>query len=502
MRRTVGGLLLAAVIAMPVVIDDPGSWPGRALREQRRGRLSQRAARRPGRHRQRRPARPVHGDGSAARALGRPAAALHRPALRLPHADARPASTTTSRTRRSGSRATTSPRPSRRGWGSRSSATSRSASRTSTATRARTSCSAPATRAPQDRLFLMDILRHTGRAQLSSFAGGSAGNRAMDAHAVDDRALHRGRPPEAGRQRAAGSTAPPASRSSPTSATSSPGSTPTSTRRCSTRPSCPPNTPPSARCRQHWSATDVIAVASLVGGIFGKGGGNELGSALTLAGVRSSGSGSRPGAAHGRTSAPRTIRRRRRPSARAFSYEQTSPFASKGLALPDPGSVELPAVSESGSSGAMPPIQIPADGSIGSQLLRNFYAEPAHASNWLLIPARNSATGHSIGVLGPQVGYYVPADPDGGGPARPGHRRARGGVPGRQPLRAARARARLRVERDDGDLRQRRHVRRGALRRRLPLPVQGPVPGDGEARADQQLDAQRRSTRPRPAPRR
>src|SRR3954451_3043109 len=29
----------------------------------------------------------------------------------------------------------------------------------------------------EDRLFLMDILRHTGRAQLSSFAGGSAGNR-------------------------------------------------------------------------------------------------------------------------------------------------------------------------------------------------------------------------------------------------------------------------------------------------------------------------------------
>ena len=33
----------------------------------------------------------------------------------------------------------------------------------------------------EDRLFLMDVLRHSGRAQLSSFAGGSAGNRAMDA---------------------------------------------------------------------------------------------------------------------------------------------------------------------------------------------------------------------------------------------------------------------------------------------------------------------------------
>src|SRR4051812_40453855 len=32
----------------------------------------------------------------------------------------------------------------------------------------------------EDRLFLMDVLRHTGRAQLSSFVGGAAGNREMD----------------------------------------------------------------------------------------------------------------------------------------------------------------------------------------------------------------------------------------------------------------------------------------------------------------------------------
>src|SRR5919109_5684474 len=32
----------------------------------------------------------------------------------------------------------------------------------------------------EDRLFFMDVLRHAGRAQLSSFAGGARGNRAMD----------------------------------------------------------------------------------------------------------------------------------------------------------------------------------------------------------------------------------------------------------------------------------------------------------------------------------
>src|SRR3954454_22822108 len=34
--------------------------------------------------------------------------------------------------------------------------------------------------AAQDRLFFIDVLRHLGRAQLSSFAGGAPGKRAMD----------------------------------------------------------------------------------------------------------------------------------------------------------------------------------------------------------------------------------------------------------------------------------------------------------------------------------
>jgi len=35
--------------------------------------------------------------------------------------------------------------------------------------------------AAQDRLFFIDILRHLGRAELTSFAGGAPGNRAFDA---------------------------------------------------------------------------------------------------------------------------------------------------------------------------------------------------------------------------------------------------------------------------------------------------------------------------------
>ena len=63
--------------------------------------------------------------------------------------------------------------------------------------------------------------------------------------------------------------------------------------------------------------------------------------------------------------------------------------------------------------------------SIGSQLLRAFRAGPPHASNWELVAARHSATGHAIGGAGPAGRLLRPADPDGGGPPRPGHRRPR-----------------------------------------------------------------------------
>ena len=114
-----------------------------------------------------------------------------------------------------------------------------------------------------------------------------------------------------------------------------------------------------------------------------------------------------------------------------------------------------------------------------------------HASNWELVSAKESATGHPIAVMGPQVGYYVPQilmEEDLHGPGID----ARGAAfAGRQPLRRARPRPRLRLERDDGDLRQRRHLRRGPLQGQLPLPLPRQVPGDGKAGKERELDAER-----------
>ena len=131
-------------------------------------------------------------------------------------ASAAATSTPTSRTRASASAPATWHVRTPRGQTWRSSGTRATGSPTSTATRARERCSAPGYVAAEDRLFFMDVLRHAGRAQLSSFAGGAPGNRAMDqevwastpyaeqelrqAVRTGGRGLRRRRPPAAGRR--------------------------------------------------------------------------------------------------------------------------------------------------------------------------------------------------------------------------------------------------------------------------------------------------------------
>ena len=280
--------------------------------------------------------------------------------------------------------------------------------------------------AGEDRLFLIDVLRHTGRAELSSFIGGSAGNQAMDAtqwtiapyteadlqSQVDSAPkLYGARGQELvddATNYVAGLNAyVAAAMLDPTK--------------------LPGEYAAIGKTPQPFTVTDVIAEASLIGGIFGKGGGNEIRSALTEQSFEA-----RFGKLAGRRSwmdfrskndpeAPTTL-------STPFPYEDGSPFSTRGLAMPDPGSTSFIApdgtvtkagptpISDPRSGGRQAalkthtpvPIAIPDDGSIGSQLLHQMLAGPPLASNWELVSARHSANGHAIGVLGPQVGYYVP----------------------------------------------------------------------------------------------
>ncbi|TMM13247.1 MAG: penicillin acylase family protein, partial [Actinobacteria bacterium] len=266
--------------------------------------------------------------------------------------------------------------------------------------------------AAEDRLFLIDVLRHAARAQLSSFAGGSAGNRAMDRtqwgiapYNESDLQKQIDLAPTVygalGAQIVARGTAfVNGINAYINAAMLNPTLMPAEYAAFGTTP-------------QQWNLRDVIAEASLIGGIFGKGGGNELHSALFLQALEK-----RFGTRHGRRAwtdfrskndpeAPTTVLGQR------FPYETASAFSKRGLALPDPGSLRFtpvaPPVSTSSASAASAQslrVNVPNDGSIGSGLLRAL-ANP-HASNWELVSARHSRTGHPIGVLGPQVGYYDP----------------------------------------------------------------------------------------------
>jgi acyl-homoserine lactone acylase PvdQ len=265
----------------------------------------------------------------------------------------------------------------------------------------------------QDRLFLMDILRHTGRAELSSFVGGSPSNRAMDAgqwaaapYTDADLQMQYDRAEEFYGQ---------AGVKLQQDVTAYVDGINAYVQAALLNPDLLPGEYAAlAKLPQPWSVTDVIAEASLIGGIFGRGGGSEVRSAeLEQAFVK------RFGAQAGKR-AWADFREKNDPEApttvvgKRFPYETTSPFAKRGLAMPDVGSVKpvptAPKISKADRAAAAAAVDpsSPYDFAHVGAALRRALHGPGHASNWELVAADESKTGHPVGVLGPQVGYYQP----------------------------------------------------------------------------------------------
>ena len=247
-----------------------------------------------------------------------------------------------------------------------------------------------------DRLFLMDVLRHTGRAELASFLGGA--NAGADASQwgfapyteADLEKQLREAPRlygQAGQQ-----------------AVEDVQSYVEGINAYISAANLDPTLKPGeytvlGKPMETWKPTDVVAIASLIGGVFGRGGGAELASAETMQAFEA-----RFGRKAGRKAwlgfrskndpeTPTTIGKR-------FPYETRSAFAKRGLALPDPRSVRTtPIATASGGTAS--------GGGFGAAIARAL-REAGHASNWELVSAKHSANGHPIAVMGPQVGYFVP----------------------------------------------------------------------------------------------
>ncbi|HEX4188336.1 MAG TPA: penicillin acylase family protein [Solirubrobacteraceae bacterium] len=275
--------------------------------------------------------------------------------------------------------------------------------------------------AAADRLFLIDVLRHAARAELSSFAGGAEGNRAMD------RTQYLIAPYTEADLQSQLDNAPALYGAEGEKIVSDLNEFVAGINAYIAEALVDPNKMPAeyagiGKTPAMWKPTDVIAEASLIGGIFGKGGGSEVRSALALEAFEKQ-FGTKGGRArwsdfreHNDPEAPTTV-------SKAFPYETGSPFAKTGLAMPEPGSVSFvndgePLEGASAAAAPKPntgemthtpsPQPIPSDGSLGSQLLRAALSGPPHASNWELVNAKHSSNGHAIAVMGPQVGYYNP----------------------------------------------------------------------------------------------
>jgi acyl-homoserine lactone acylase PvdQ len=243
----------------------------------------------------------------------------------------------------------------------------------------------------QDRLFVMDVFRHLGRGQLTPFAGGAPGNRALeqdlwrsapytevelqrqvdildDLHGAQGAQLQRdlqawvagvnhyidhvglGYP---GEYVALGLPRP-----------------------------------------QRWQPTDVVATAAVIAGIFGGGGGGEIQSALALIESRV-----RYGAAG--TEIWKSFRSQNDPETNhtvhngsTFPYGQTVEEPA-GRALPDRGSVTSEPLVVNATAAARAAYT-------GPSLLK----QPM--SNALLVSGAHTKSGHPVAVYGPQTGYFAP----------------------------------------------------------------------------------------------
>ncbi|HEV2783393.1 MAG TPA: penicillin acylase family protein [Actinophytocola sp.] len=273
--------------------------------------------------------------------------------------------------------------------------------------------------AAQDRLFLMDVLRHVARGELTPFAGGAQGNREFeqqqwraapyteaDLQAMFDRAARFGPVgltlQEDTRNYIEGINAYIASVpiAYPGEYVAIGGRTP-----------------------QPWNVRDVIAIAGLIGGIFGGGGGGEVESALALIEARA-----RYGDALG-TEIWRTFRAQNDPEApttvhngQSFPYLQT-PDNPEGRALPDRGSVvrQPVVVDQSGAAATTGPADTTpnttarkstSDKQLAPGMLDGGVLPPGYLnqgmSNALVVSGAHTETGNPVAVFGPQVGYFAP----------------------------------------------------------------------------------------------
>ncbi|MGN6607175.1 MAG: penicillin acylase family protein [Jatrophihabitans sp.] len=152
-----------------------------------------------------------------------------------------------------------------------------------------------------------------------------------------------------------------------------------------------------------WTVADVVSVAGLIGGIFGKGGGAELANAQLLEYLQQ-----KFGTAAG-LAAFRQFRTANDPLApttadTTFPYEQPGTIDPSTTAMPDYQAPVTggPVATVAGCAGSSSTSPIPA------AIVGSLAQLPKHMSNALVVNGDRAVGGHPIAVFGPQVSYFAP----------------------------------------------------------------------------------------------
>ncbi|MFK4069012.1 penicillin acylase family protein [Streptomyces sp. NPDC029674] len=281
--------------------------------------------------------------------------------------------------------------------------------------------------AGQDRLWLIDLFRHIGRGQLTSFAGGALANQGLEQQfwpqaPYTEKDLEkqveyiRSTQGERGRQAMEDAQAYidglNAYRVKSKNGRYFPGEYVLTGKIDAIT---------NAGEIEPFKITDMIALASVVGGLFGNGGGGEVESALSLLKAQE-----KYGVEKG-TKVWESFRARNDPEAVQTVHDGTSfPYAGKpekarGTAMPDPGTVEREQLvydREGGAkTAAKDPVKAPEKlkplqgmydkGVLPSDLFRAG-GQKKGMSNALLVSGKHTASGNPVAVFGPQTGYFAP----------------------------------------------------------------------------------------------
>ncbi len=285
--------------------------------------------------------------------------------------------------------------------------------------------------AAEDRLWLMDLFRHVGRGELTSFAGGAASNQGLEQQFWQAAPYT-----EADLQKQVDSIAASGTRGQQALADAQAYVNGINAYIDKAKPARTfpgeydltghIDTITNDGTIDHFQLTDLIALSSVVGALFGSGGGGEVQSALSLEAAQV-----KYGVTEG-TKVWESFRERDDPEAvltvhngTSFPYAQ-APAHPAGTAMPDAGSVvpEPEVLDRTGSAAAeqkthgvpaRTPVHAPAalkklqgvfdDGVLPSDMLSN---PRKGMSNALIVSGAHSASGHPVAVFGPQTGYFAP----------------------------------------------------------------------------------------------